>query len=117
MSGLRKSDDLDVRGVAVGAAVVAGGIGFSLLAGALVIFVLQAPAGGSNTVSQAGQVAPRGVRLEVVPQTALREFLKSKDERLESYGWIDAPAGRVHIPIERAMQLSAERGKQTGDRR
>lgn len=29
---------------------------------------------------------------------------------LESYGWIDRPAGIVRIPIDRAMQLLVERG-------
>lgn len=27
--------------------------------------------------------------------------------RLESYGWVDRPAGVVHLPIERAMELVA----------
>lgn len=32
------------------------------------------------------------------------------DQRLHSYGWVDQQAGVVHIPIERAMELLAERG-------
>ena len=33
-----------------------------------------------------------------------------EEEELNSYGWVDQKAGIVHIPIERAMQLIAERG-------
>lgn len=29
-------------------------------------------------------------------------------ERLGSYGWVDRKAGIVHLPIERAMELSAQ---------
>lgn len=29
----------------------------------------------------------------------------AKRERLGSYGWVDRPAGIVHLPIERAMEL------------
>ena len=31
-------------------------------------------------------------------------------ERLNSYAWIDRETGTVRIPIERAMDLVAERG-------
>jgi hypothetical protein len=30
-----------------------------------------------------------------------------REERLRSYGWVDRPAGVVHLPIERAMELVA----------
>ena len=33
-----------------------------------------------------------------------------EDERLSSYGWVDREAGVVHMPIERAVQMVAERG-------
>src|SRR4029077_20984738 len=32
------------------------------------------------------------------------------NQRLNSYGWLDQNAGKVHIPIERAMELTVERG-------
>lgn len=31
-------------------------------------------------------------------------------ERLSTYGWVDRSAGSVHIPIERAIELTAQRG-------
>ena len=32
------------------------------------------------------------------------------EKELYSYGWVDEKAGTVHIPIERAMDLIAQRG-------
>ena len=37
-----------------------------------------------------------------------RRDLEARRERLGSYGWVDRPAGVVHLPIERAMELSAQ---------
>jgi hypothetical protein len=33
-----------------------------------------------------------------------------EDELLSTYGWVDRQAGVVHLPIDRAMQMVAERG-------
>ena len=38
------------------------------------------------------------------------DFQTAERERLESYGWMDRSTGAVHIPIERAIDLVAERG-------
>jgi hypothetical protein len=31
-------------------------------------------------------------------------------ERLARFGWVEAPGGAVHIPIDRAIRITAERG-------
>jgi hypothetical protein len=49
-------------------------------------------------------------RLETDERNELTEPRVQEEEYLNSYGWVDQPAGVVHIPIERAMQLVAERG-------
>jgi len=49
-------------------------------------------------------------RLEVIEGEQLDKDLTSQEEELNSYGWVDEKAGTVHIPIERAMQLVAQRG-------
>jgi len=36
-----------------------------------------------------------------------------EEQTLNTYGWVDQKAGVVRIPIERAMQLIAERGLST----
>jgi cytochrome c oxidase cbb3-type subunit III len=40
----------------------------------------------------------------------LKEMRATEDAVLHSYGWVDQAAGIVRIPIERAMELLAERG-------
>jgi hypothetical protein len=61
---------------------------------------------------------PRGYPQTVFPSPKLEEDergqlnqIRTDEEReLNSYGWTDEKAGVVHIPIERAMDLIAERG-------
>jgi hypothetical protein len=49
-------------------------------------------------------------RLQVYPVRHWKDFQTAERERLESYGWMDRSTGAVHIPIERAIELIAERG-------
>ncbi|MEE9235820.1 MAG: hypothetical protein V3U28_10325 [Candidatus Acidoferrales bacterium] len=53
---------------------------------------------------------PPAPRLQVNPGQELEAFRQVEEERLSSYGWVDAEAGVIHIPIERALELLAERG-------
>jgi len=48
-------------------------------------------------------------RLEVNERSELYDFRRKEEEALNTYG-VDPKTGVVHIPIERAMQLLAERG-------
>ena len=49
-------------------------------------------------------------RLETNEPTEIREFRLKEEQTLHSYGWVDKDAGTVRIPIDRAMQLVAQRG-------
>jgi hypothetical protein len=49
-------------------------------------------------------------RLETNPAVALAKLRAMEDARLHGYGWVDRGAGIIHIPIERAMELTVERG-------
>lgn len=40
----------------------------------------------------------------------LRDFLKHQEDQLNSYDWVDEKTGVARIPIERAMELTVERG-------
>jgi hypothetical protein len=53
---------------------------------------------------------PPAPRLQTAPERELRQMRDEEDELLRSYGWVDREAGRVRIPIDRAMDLLAERG-------
>jgi hypothetical protein len=45
----------------------------------------------------------------------MAKFLAQERAVLESYGWVDAKAGIARIPIDRALELLAERGLPTAD--
>jgi hypothetical protein len=52
-------------------------------------------------------------RLERNERIEIRDFRVKEEQALNTYGWVDEKAGVVHIPIERAMQLVAQRGLPT----
>ncbi len=43
----------------------------------------------------------------------INDFRMQEEKTLNSYGWVDQQAGVMHIPIDRAMQLLAQRGLPT----
>lgn len=53
---------------------------------------------------------PPAPRLEARPGQTLQELRANEQARLHSYGWVDEAAGVVRIPIERAMELTIQRG-------
>jgi hypothetical protein len=42
-------------------------------------------------------------------RAALQELKEAEAKQAVSYGWVDQKAGVVQLPIERAMQLTAEK--------
>jgi hypothetical protein len=48
--------------------------------------------------------------LQSDPAADMRAFRAEKLRRLNSAGWVDREAGRVHIPIEQAMRAVAAEG-------
>ncbi len=53
---------------------------------------------------------PSSPRLQVTPKVDLRELRARDESQLHTYGWVDRQHGVITIPIDRAMQLLAERG-------
>ena len=53
---------------------------------------------------------PPEPRLQTTPVPNRKLIMEQETKLLTTYGWVDQKAGTVHIPIERAMQLLAERG-------
>jgi hypothetical protein len=49
-------------------------------------------------------------RLQVAPQVDLAAMRTREDAELHTYGWLDRANGVVRLPIERAMDLVAQRG-------
>ena len=48
--------------------------------------------------------------LEINERGQFRDFLINQESQLNSYGWVDEKAGVAHIPIDRAMELTVQRG-------
>jgi hypothetical protein len=48
--------------------------------------------------------------LEIDERTQLYKFVMDQEKELHSYGWVDQGTGVAHIPIDRAMELIAQRG-------
>ena len=55
-------------------------------------------------------VTPLQPRLETEPGALLEELRMAEDALLGSYAWTDRASGTVRIPIERAIDVIAERG-------
>jgi hypothetical protein len=52
-------------------------------------------------------------RLESDERLEINDFRLQEENKLHSYGWVNQQAGVVRIPIDRAMQLLAQRGLPT----
>lgn len=72
-----------------------------------------------QTKADTRQVLPTEVekfpqpRLEQNERLEINDFRRKEEQTLNSYGWVDEKAGVVRIPIDRAMQLIAQRGLPT----
>ena len=53
---------------------------------------------------------PPPPRLQTYPFEDIKDLRRSEEPLLTRYEWIDQSAGTVRIPIDRAMELLAERG-------
>jgi hypothetical protein len=46
---------------------------------------------------------PPTPRLQLAPSLDLADYRQKELQRLNSYGWVDRSAGKVHIPIDQAI--------------
>ena len=58
----------------------------------------------------ASDQTPPAPRLENDPAADLARLRREEDDKLSSYGWIDREQGVVRIPVDRAIEILAERG-------
>jgi hypothetical protein len=52
-------------------------------------------------------------RLESNERMEINEFRLKEEQQLNSYGWVGESGGAIHIPIDQAMKLVAQRGLST----
>ncbi|MEZ5288630.1 MAG: hypothetical protein R2712_28250 [Vicinamibacterales bacterium] len=53
---------------------------------------------------------PPSPRLQTQPFKDVYVLKQGQNDKLETYGWADKANGIVHIPIERAMEITLEHG-------
>lgn len=53
---------------------------------------------------------PPEPRLQATPVEDYRNLRATEDQLLKSYGWIDPDKGIVRIPVDRALEIVAQKG-------
>lgn len=86
------------------------GVSFALLIGVLKVLETLNPPGPAMSLAGRPSQIPPSPRLEIEEGGDLGESLRHSEEILNHYGWVDRRAGKVRIPIERAIDILAERG-------
>lgn len=57
-----------------------------------------------------GRIIPPAPHLQTTAGDDLVKMRAEQNAAAKSYGWVDKNTGVVHIPVDRAMELTAERG-------
>jgi hypothetical protein len=90
--------------------VAALGIGVAVFLGAAPFVLLSIyPRAGQVTPTIPSETPP-APRLQVSPRADLEALRAAENEQLSTYGWVDRQSGVVHLPIARAITLTAQRG-------
>ena len=58
--------------------------------------------------TQSKPVESAAAKLQAHPGTDMKEFLGKNQAKLHGYGWVDKSKGIVHIPIEKAIEVTAD---------
>jgi hypothetical protein len=103
MTTNHEQSDISVKAVAASALVLAAVVGLVLA----VVAAWLHPAGYHVLVP--GVHPPEPV-LQAHAKEDLAKLRAGEEAALNSYGWVDRKTGIVRIPIERAMELTVERG-------
>ncbi len=105
--------DISVRailwfGAALVVMVVATFVGMKAL---VAYYTSRQPVAGApfSPLAPSGLLPPQP-RLQISPAQDLKARRAAEDALLKSYGWVDRQAGIVRIPVDRAIELLAERG-------
>ena len=85
-------------------------LGVLISALAFKFFVKQTPMGPNASPFQDTRELPSGVRLQTAAPTDLKQYHEQQDQILKSYGWVDQKNGVARIPIDRAMDLTLQKG-------
>lgn len=48
--------------------------------------------------------------LQASPAVDMQKFREREEQKVSSYGWVDEKAGIAKVPVQRAIEIAAERG-------
>jgi len=108
----------ETKDIHFGTLMICAGLLFIFLGGSLLISrkvdrrlqnVNRSMGAGMSPMAQMHRLPPEP-RLQVSPPIDLIRLRDVEDVTLNNYAWMDQDTGRVRIPIQRAMDLLAERG-------
>lgn len=105
-----EGETADVRGVTAFAVVLLLGIAVTLLVLVGLYRWFDAPDGGIPSRFAGVERIPPEPRLQHAPAVDMSTLHRRENERLNTYGWVDSARTTVHIPIEHAIRVVAERG-------
>jgi hypothetical protein len=91
----------------VAALVILGVLGSAVV---FHFFVRHQPLGPPASPFEDVRQLPPEPRLQTTAPQDLKRYRAGQDDILESYGWVDAKAGIVRIPVERAMEVLLQNG-------
>jgi hypothetical protein len=102
-------EEADVNSWAVGkfaiALTVVCLLSLALLFGLFRYFLAEDGGFADNTIK-----FPAEPRLQTTPALNLKAIRAAEDQALNSYGWVDQQKGVVRVPIDRAIDLLAQKG-------
>ncbi len=76
----------------------------------VLVVVASGVIGGAQDVSPPSASSLKAPALQVDPVSDMEAMDARETQWLSSYGWVDKDAGIVRIPIDRAIELTAEQG-------
>lgn len=103
-------DDINLRAVAWGGAIIVTGIVFAVAVSWFGLGLLW-PGHGDHPPDAVGAAPTARPRLETAPQPERAAYDREKAQLVDGYGWVDREAGIARIPVEQAMQLMAARAQ------
>ncbi|GIV14754.1 MAG: hypothetical protein KatS3mg022_0189 [Armatimonadota bacterium] len=71
--------------------------------------VVPQPPPAPKPIAQQRPLPPAPV-LQVNPAVDMQKFREREEQKASSYGWVDEKGGIAHVPVQRAMEIVAERG-------
>jgi hypothetical protein len=105
-----ESQEPDLRGVLVAGAVVSIAIVLAVIVGLGLVALF---GGFARPLARAEHNPMPQPHLQAHPLTDRERYEEEERAKLSGYRWVDRSAGIVRIPVDRAMQILAERDAKT----